>query len=334
MSYLISIIIPAYNIEPYIGRCLDSIIEQTYKNLEIIVVNDGSTDGTKEVIDQYAIKDSRIIPVHKVNGGVSTARLAGIEIATGNYIGFVDGDDYIEPQMYEHLLENAIKYNADISHCGYQMVFPDRVNYFYNTGKFLVQDKATGLNDLISGEFVEPTLCNKLYKKSLINEILNKEYLTADIKINEDLLINYWLFKAAGKSVYEDVCPYHYIARRGSASKSEINEHKLWDPLRVTRIIMDDADNSVENVVYQKLIRILVNGATMDKKINPELIKPYYIESIKELRKRLPEIIAGNKCGLKLKVMAMWAAVWPASYRWVHEFYLKITEKDRIYSID
>ena len=334
MEHLISIIVPAYNIAPYIERCLDSIIAQTYKNIEIIVVNDGSTDDTAAIIYKYATHDKRIIPVHKLNGGVSSARFAGIEIARGDYIGFVDGDDYIEPQMYEHLLENATKYNTDISHCGYKMVFPDRINYFYNTNKLVLQDKTKGLEDLISGKYIEPGLCNKLYKKELFADLLNNKLISEDIKINEDLLMNYWLFKAADISVYEDFCPYHYIARKGSASKAAINKYKLWNPLQVAKIILSDVSSEIEPVAYRKLIRILINGATVGIRENPQLIKPYRAEIRKELRNKLVEIITGDKCGLKLKIMALWAAVWPASYGWVHTLYLKITGLDKKYIID
>ena len=125
---LVSVIIPAYNIEDYIGRCLDSIISQTYKNLEIIVVDDGSRDHTGEILDNYAKKDRRIKVIHKENGGVSSARNKGIEAAEGDYIGFIDGDDLIESEMYKTLVDLLEEENADIAHCGYQMVFPDRID--------------------------------------------------------------------------------------------------------------------------------------------------------------------------------------------------------------
>ena len=137
-NFVVSIIIPAYNIENYIEKTLDSVLDQTYDSLEIIVVNDGSKDNTAAIIDSYAQKDNRIKVIHKENGGVTSARLAGIAAATGDYIGFVDGDDYIEPNMFELLVNNAINYNADISHCGYQMVFPNRTDYYYSTGKQLL----------------------------------------------------------------------------------------------------------------------------------------------------------------------------------------------------
>ena len=211
------------------------------------------------------------------------------------------------------------------------MFFPDRTDYYYNTGKLVTQDKIKGLNDLISGEYIEPALWNKLYKKELFEDLLINNRLSKDIKINEDLLMNYWLFKSAEASVYEDFCSYHYTIRKGSAATSVINKNKLWDPLKVTKIIMADASEDVMPAVYRKLVRMLIGGATISSKENPELIKPYQKETLEELRSRLIEIITGNKCGIKLKIMAIWAAIWPASYGWVHTLYLKNTGLDKRY---
>ena len=112
---LISIIIPAYNVKNLIGHTVNSVLHQTYTNLEIIVVDDGSTDGSGEILDRIASIDSGVKVIHKPNGGVTSARMKGIEAATGDWIGFVDGDDEVEPDMYKRLLDNAITYNADIS---------------------------------------------------------------------------------------------------------------------------------------------------------------------------------------------------------------------------
>ena len=116
---LISVIIPVYKVEKYLDRCLESIVNQTYKNLEIILIDDGSPDNCPAICDEYAQKDSRIKVIHKANGGVSSARNKGIDVATGDYIGFVDSDDWIEPDMYETLIKNAEQYNSDISRCSY-----------------------------------------------------------------------------------------------------------------------------------------------------------------------------------------------------------------------
>lgn len=234
-SNLISVIVPAYNIAEFLPRCLDSILNQTYSNLEVIVISDGSTDETNDIIKEYAEKDSRIVPIFKVNSGVSDTRNKGLEIAKGDYIGFVDGDDYIEPNMYEILLNNAIENDADISHCGYQMVFPTRVDYYYNTGKKVTQDNKEGIRDIIVGDYVEPGIWNKLYRKSIIENV----FMPVDIKINEDVLFNFYAFTKSQKSVYEDLPLYHYILRKGSAATSKVNTNKLYDPIKVRKEIFE-----------------------------------------------------------------------------------------------
>ena len=113
----ISVIVPVYKVEPYLRKCLDSIINQTYRNLQIILVDDGSPDNCGAICDEYASKDSRIEVIHQENGGVSAARNAGLKLAAGDYIGWVDSDDWIEPDMYAYMLENMQKYEADIAVC-------------------------------------------------------------------------------------------------------------------------------------------------------------------------------------------------------------------------
>ena len=280
MSSKISVIIPAYNIAEYLPRCLDSVINQTYKNIEIIVISDGSLDGTNEVINEYADKDNRIVPVFKDNTGVSDTRNRGLEIATGDYIGFVDGDDYIEPIMYEHLLDNAVKYDADISHCGYQMVFPSRIDYYYNTGKTVIQDNIQGVKDLLSGDFVEPGLWNKLYKKRIISDVrLDKE-----IKINEDVLFNFFAFLKSNKSVYEDSTPYHYVLRKNSAATSKINNNKLFDPIKVRKEIFEycqkNCNIELQSIAYSNYLSSVINlsriiSENSDLSINKDVVKKY-----------------------------------------------------------
>lgn len=116
---LVSVIVPVYKVEPYLRRCIDSIIGQTYRNLEIILIDDGSPDNCGAICDEYVLRDSRIKVIHKENGGLSSARNAGLDIATGKYIGFVDSDDYIASQMYERLVITIIANDADIVFCSY-----------------------------------------------------------------------------------------------------------------------------------------------------------------------------------------------------------------------
>lgn len=330
MGEKISVIIPAYNIEAFLPSTLDSVLSQTYHDLEILVVNDGSSDATADVINIYAQKDSRIRAIHKENGGVTSARLRGAAEATGDYIGFVDGDDYLEPQMYERLLENLKKYDADISHCGYRMVFPSRVDYYYNTGKVTVQKDIRGLCDLLEGTFVEPGLWCKLYRRNLFVGL--DDWMDSSIRINEDLLMNYYLFRQAKIAVHEDVCLYHYILRKGSAMVSEITEQKLKDPLRVLDIMLQhEHDAAVQGILENRLVYQLIRGATMGLNKQEELIRPWRKFCRMRLRKIVP--LKGIHFSKRIKFMANWASIWPWSYSIVHRIYARTRGTDKKYEI-
>lgn len=334
MQPKISVIIPAYNIEGYLGRTLDSVLAQTYKNLEILIINDGSTDNTAKVIEDYTEKDSRICGIHKENGGVTSARLRGIQEATGEWIGFVDGDDVLEPWMYEKLLSNAVQYNADISHCGYQMVLPSgKVRLYYGTGKLVTQDNHTGVKDLLDNRFVEPGLCNKLYARSIVDTFLSSVHFDISIRNAEDLLMNYYLFRNSKMSVYEDICPYNYILRQGSAANSAINEHQLLDPLRVRKILFEETANDPEQhtIVANQLIRDLVTLTSMDASNAADLIVPIRKKTRKQLQQLLPQVLREPKYTVKSKITALWVSVFPSTYRWAHKIYAKATGIDQIY---
>lgn len=331
----ISIIIPVFNIEAYISNCLDSVIAQTYQNLEIIIVDDGSKDTTAAIADGYAVRDSRIKVIHQKNSGVTSARLNGVAAATGEYVGFVDGDDYIEPDMFQKLVENAVKFDADISHCGYRMVFHNRVDMYYETGKLVQQDQTTGVKDLLTGAFVEPGLVNKLFRRELFDALLHDDIIDMSIKNHEDLLMNYYLFREAKSSVFEDVCPYHYLVRGDSAANRQLNSHQLLDPIRVVKILMQETDgqSKLQGIVFQRLIRLEISLATKELKLNPELIRPNRKQARRELRQMLPGILKSDCVGLKLKIMALGVVVCPVAYQWIHKVYARITGSDKKYDV-
>ena len=257
---MISVIVPAFNVEATIIRTLDSILAQTYPEIEIIVVDDGSIDVTGKIIDDYAFQHKQIVAIHTQNQGVTAARLTGVKHASGEWIGFVDGDDEIEPDMYEILLNNALRYETDISHCGYQMIFSDgRTSYFHNTGSLVIQDNLTGLKDLLDGSLVEPGLCNKIFRKALFNPLLHSSIMKKDIRINEDLLMNYILFSFARRSVFFDVCKYHYLIRASSASRTEMNQYKIFDPIRVKQLILDMGIEGMKESAKKAYIGTCVN---------------------------------------------------------------------------
>ena len=333
MKVEVSIIIPAYNIAPYIGRCLESVLSQSLRDIEIIVIDDGSKDNTAEIIKTYALKDERIKFIQKCNGGVTSARLAGIQGAEGEYIGFVDGDDMIEDDMFERLLNNAKQYHADISHCGYQMVFINRTDYYYNTGKLIKQDNIAGLKDLISAEFVEPTLCNKLYHRKLFSNLLEKDLLDMQIKYNEDLLMNYFLFKESHFAIYEDWCPYHYLIRSNSTTSETDNVQKFTDPMKVFKYIeKDTAETSeLQYIVLKRLSYLLIMMSSKDIRKSADL-HIIQRQARKELRKRLGEILRCPFCNTRNKLMSTWVSVWPWSYGKIHKIYAHITGIDKKFS--
>ena len=246
----ISVIVPAYNVGAYLSACLTSILNQTLQGIEIIIVDDGSSDNTGVIADNYKEKyPERVVVLHTENRGVTNARLAGVEMARGEWIGFVDGDDEIESDMYERLLNNAIKYNAEISHCGSQTIVNggERIHYYYNTGKMVLQDHIHGMQDLLEGTFIEPSLCNKLFKIELLLDLIQSDIMDRAIRFNEDLLMNYYLFSQAYTSIYEDFCGYHYMARIDSATRTNQNSARVLDPIVVNKYIKEREDGVLHN---------------------------------------------------------------------------------------
>ena len=325
---LISIIVPVFNLEKELPRCLDSILAQSYQSIEVIVVDDGSSDGSAEIMQQYAEKDSRIKPVFQENGGVTSARLHGVREASGQWIGFVDGDDKIESDMYERLLRNAAEYHADISHCGYQMCFDNgRIHYFHNTGLLVQQDKITALKELLSGSRIEPGLWNKLFHKTLFHSLLHGEAVPLDIKINEDLLMNYRLFSAAEQTVFEDWCPYHYIVRSASASRAKLNPHKIYDPIKVKEIIRQDSPVELHDAAQQAYINTCINtyhALLMEGEEYKDDLRMVHELLVKE---------AGDfsLLGRKRELMANMITHMPVLYRPIYAVYSQFFQK-KIYS--
>lgn len=312
---LISIIIPVYNIDKYIARCLDSVINQSYTNLEIIVVNDGSTDETLNVLNQYLFKDSRIKIINKENEGVSKARNTGIDNAKGDYIGFVDGDDVIEKDMYKTLLELMIKYNASISHCGYQMVFPDRIDKYYGTEQLKIQNNFDGVKDLIEGKIIEPGTCNKLYHKKILSGIR----FNSDIRINEDLLFNYYAFSKSLKSVFLDIPFYNYMIRKGSASTSKWNENKIMDPIKVVEeMISTEKNQEIKNILKEKYVYQLFRLSIFYSKDDSKNLKEYRKYAQNKLKNELSKF---NKVSKKIYWMAMLSSKCPFIMYIIHEIH-------------
>lgn len=332
----LSIIIPVFNLEKYIAATLDNIFSQSFADFEVIAVNDGSTDSSGTILDTYAAREARLKVIHKANGGVTSARLRGVQEANGEYIGFVDGDDTIDEDMYELLVANAEKYDADISHCGYKMVFPSRTDLYHGSGKIIEQNTFVGLKDLLDGSLVEPGLCNKIYRKALFEDILNGNCaFDTGVRINEDLLMNYFLFKASSHSVFEDVCKYNYIVRAGSAANSDFKPYKLTDPIKVAQIIKKDAASCPElKTVINRMYSVrLISAAIFYSEKSPDIIQPIKKDAQKKLRAFVVEFCKNSSESQVKKVFVCLAAFAPETYRIIHRLYRKIKGTDKIYEI-
>lgn len=227
---MISVIVPIYKVEKYLRRCVDSILAQTYGDLEVILVDDGSPDGSGMICDEYAQKDSRVRVVHKKNGGLSDARNAGLEVATGEYIGFIDSDDYIHPQMYEKLLTALEQTGSQISLCGYAYV-DEQTGAFDEsylslnpiTTEVLSRMQALEkINSYRSDSFFYVTAWNKLYKRELF---ANARFMKG--KLHEDeFIVHHLINMASSVATIEDIL-YYYVQRSGSIMNSRVTEKSL-----------------------------------------------------------------------------------------------------------
>lgn len=213
---LISIIIPVYNVEKYLAKCVESVINQTYKKIQIILIDDGSTDNSGKICDDFKLKDNRIEVIHKKNGGLSDARNAGLKIVKGDYIGFIDSDDYIEKDMYETLLCLLIENNADISIVSFFEYENGMFTKMEYTNELIKMNSLDGIKHILMDKKIPNYAWNKLFKKNIFNDII----FPVGRKF-EDISITYKLFENANNIVFKDVAKYYYIRRDDSITKTK-----------------------------------------------------------------------------------------------------------------
>lgn len=220
---LVSVIVPVYKVEKELTRCLDSILSQTYKNLEILIVDDGSPDRCPQICDTYAKKDHRIKVFHKENGGLSSARNYAIERASGDYIAFIDSDDWVEDNFIELLLNNLLKEQADLSIVGYIFAW-DSGKVQGNTigNEYEVMNTEQAIRELFIQKKFQCMVCTKLYKKELFNQVRFPEG-----KLFEDIAIGLDIFKQCHKVVFDGQQKYYYFQRADSIFNSRFDKNKL-----------------------------------------------------------------------------------------------------------
>ncbi len=211
MQELISVIVPVYNVEKYLKKCIKSIMSQSYTNLEIILINDGSTDNSGKICDELKEQDKRIKVIHKSNGGLSDARNAGLKIANGKYIGFVDSDDYIAEDMFETLYNINKKYNSDISIVSFYEIYKDKVIGVRDSKKLQELTKIDAMKELLIDTNIQSYAWNKLFRRELFEGLefpTNKNF--------EDIATTLLLFEKANKVVLLEKPKYYYVRRDDS----------------------------------------------------------------------------------------------------------------------
>ena len=304
----VSVIVPVYNMEKYLSRCVDSILSQTYADLEVILVDDGSKDSSAAICDQYAERDGRIKVVHKANGGLSSARNAGLDLATGDYIGFVDSDDYISPEMYSVLCHHIENSDCEIANVMYVRAdengrtTPSKVPH--NTDKEIEAEQFAKELMLHTGDV---SVCTKLFRAELFKNIRFPEG-----KLNEDLLFILDVLGGVKKIAFAAHVGYFYFTRSGSISggygKAVID---MVGNSLLAKQTVDTAFPSLRKeterfAIFQHMAYLLLVPEKDAKKENI-----VYISALKYLRRNAVRAIFNRNLTLKNKLAIILLSVMP-----------------------
>ena len=279
----ISVIIPVYNVEKYLKRCLDSVVNQTYKNLEIILIDDGSTDNSGKICDEYAQKDKRIIVIHKENGGLSDARNKGLDICTGDYISFIDSDDWVDLNYFDVLLKILLEYDVDVACCDYL-----RTSKYEQNNDVSIENTQIFRDEKILEIYLEKELisaCAKLYRKETF---YNVRFPLK--KVNEDISTIFLVFTKSKSVAYVDEKLYFYFRNINSITKSRFSRKNLdllytWNEVlnlskNYSNKIQELADFRLKKAYFSLIGIIAYNG--MENTDENNKIKKFLLKNFKE----------------------------------------------------
>lgn len=290
---LLSILIPVYNTQEYLPKCIDSVLAQSYGNTEIILVDDGSTDESGKICDRYAEKDERVVVIHKENGGLGSARVAGIKASKGEFITFVDSDDWIEPDMYENMMDALQKRpEADIIVGGYVTEKKGKTVPVFEPGKSTAYTSADAMVEMFKSQHFNWSLCDKIYKKSIFDktDLLDRWKPS----YGEDTYANWTLFGNAEVVCYKPVYGYHYVTHDTSMMKNRSFSGKEAYFDIYSYILREAMDSRNYNLVKEvALVAVstcgaLIQEAKADKCEMPEQIS-HYEKKTKECKESLIE---------------------------------------------
>ena len=302
----LSVIIPNYNSSKYLRRCLDSVINQTYKDLEIIIINDGSTDDSIKILNEYSEKDKRIKIIDQENKGVSFSRNVGLDISTGELIAFVDADDEIDQDMYEIMVQNLKKFDASISACDSYRIVNGKVVYSGINDKkvFLVENPVV---DFLLGKSLKYGPCNKVFKREIIGDTRFNTGLTN----SEDRLFLYEIYKKNPLVVKINIPKYKYYLNSNSASSSSFNE-KHFSILTSADMIYGDAKNNYPDEANKYLFENLI---VFERKLAISTDKIEYLDYYNNVRVKLiylsKKIKLNGKRKLEILILKYFKKLYP-----------------------
>lgn len=281
---LVSIIVPIFNTEEYLDRCINSLIKQTYRNIEIILVDDGSTDQSSIICDKYGEADSRVRVIHKANGGLSDARNAGLEICQGEYISFVDSDDYVDYRFIDILISNLSEYNADLCCCGRIRVEGDRTIESMTLPSAMTFDKESFLSAMLYGQYADEAAWDKLYKREILDGIqfpvgeINEDIVAIPKAIEKCQTIVH-----CGKPLYYYVrTPNSITTSRYSVKQRVVYKH-LIDLEKTLLLDYPSLDSAIKTYQATRLIGLIASSSKERKDYEADYI--LYFNKLDELYK-------------------------------------------------
>ncbi|MCM3763514.1 glycosyltransferase [Neobacillus niacini] len=308
MNPKISIIVPVFNVENFIDDCIKSILGQKFSDFELILVNDGSTDHSGHVCDEYAKKDNRIIVIHKENGGQSSARNKGIEAAKGDYLGFVDSDDWIDHDMYNVLYTKAIETDSDIAACNFIQYDRKADSHLYsmNTSDQLF-DRSAAMHELYLNERLSFSPCNKIYKRQLLNGIWFKEGY-----ILEDMDFAYRIMNEAKRIFYTGQALYHYrynekSTMRKTFSKKRLDEYEVRKDMYL--FYLQNYPEIANEVYAEWFLTGLMLYINIEKYFQSEKNRYQYLIDVD--RKKLRALLSKESYNRKKKILLAAAVISP-----------------------
>lgn len=295
MNPLISVIVPVYNVEPYLRKCLDSIVNQTYKNLEIILVDDGSTDNSGIICDEYDEKDKRIKVVHQINQGVSIARNVGLDLCSGDYITFVDSDDWCELDYFEKVIQNINVYkNIDVIITNFIRDYNNRTKLMYMKGDTQILDKFSALKSIVQCKFFGWDVCSTFYKR----KCLNGNRFPIDIKFGEDFGFKWNVIRNINSNVlYLPLNGYHYVFRYDSSVNSYTIKEKSISLILQENIMSREIDKKYKILLKKKYLNSAIAYYIEYSFFN---ISDHVLE--KKIKNMIKEISKEKDIGIKLKL--------------------------------